>query len=415
MAAASCWATSWSPHRLPCTKVVDVGKHPAHYRVYVPLKAPIVNISEVVKNSVKLSFHTEHHEEMTCYLLFYKYLDSNKRRRQKLVEKNYEILQLHLHSGFQANVSVVVCDEPEIQISNWTQLIYKAQPVYIYNTSCYIYNITSLKCTWSIKKEAPNDTQYSFGLRFGTDVLPCQQYLTNQQNKNIGCNMTDVFANVDRSKMKLKFTVQFSNHDMYFLKSFAYRNIEILNPPSKITLSTKKKILKIQWNQPPSIQENLESHCFEYQIKLLEMKNNLIFRIFNTSLEEHTFLDLDQNRKYSVQIRGIKKLCAKSKLWGEWSEPLFIGSDNEGIPTWCFLLIIVICTCLFAVVLLYVLKRYNRKLFDAAIPVPSTKLKYWISSTEINFQKCVPVVPSESVPITDIEIILNTDCHKEKK
>ncbi|CAH2322202.1 Hypothetical predicted protein, partial [Pelobates cultripes] len=26
--------TSWLPHRLPSTKVVDVGKHPAHYQVY---------------------------------------------------------------------------------------------------------------------------------------------------------------------------------------------------------------------------------------------------------------------------------------------------------------------------------------------------------------------------------------------
>uniref|UniRef100_A0A8C5LX58 Fibronectin type-III domain-containing protein n=1 Tax=Leptobrachium leishanense TaxID=445787 RepID=A0A8C5LX58_9ANUR len=374
------------------------------------LKPPDVSVAEVGVNSVTLSFSTEEDEEMTCYILSYQYLDSIKCPKQEWIQTNYETIQLSLYSGFQANVSVASCDlHNPTQRSNWTQFTYKAPEVYICNVSCYIYNVTSLNCTWDLKRGTPNHIQYSFSLRQKSSFLPCQHYLRNAQNKNIGCHMKDIFAYIDRTNMKSKMTIQFSYHDVRLFKIFKFHRIEILNPPVNISLSSKNKILKLQWNPPPSVQGNLGSHCFEYQIKLLETKNNDLFRVDNTTLTEYTFLDLDKDRKYSVQIRGRKKFCATSKFWGEWSEPIFIGKDNDYNTTWRILAIIIICTTLLTVAVLYLIKR-NRKIFDTAIPGPSRKLDYWISSTEINFKKSVRDLPSESVTITDIEIISTNDC-----
>ncbi|KAM8977109.1 interleukin-5 receptor subunit alpha-like [Pelodytes ibericus] len=376
---------------------------------------------ELGLNSVNLSWSITIPENMTSkdleisYFVSYQYLDRQYPKEISLTE-NQTTIKLGLHPGFIANISAAFYHGDLILTSNWTPFTYEAPAAYIYNTSCYIYNVTSLNCTWDIKKEAPEDAQYSFSLREGAHWLPCKYYLTNQENRNMGCHLKHVFANVTKNKMRLRIVIKLSRHGMDFFKNFRIANIQILNPPLNISLLYENRKRKIQWIQPPTL-EDLSSFCFGYQIQLFEVKKNELFRFFNTSDTEYILSDLDQNKKYSVQIRGQNEHCAKSKFWGQWSEPVFIGKDNEGIETWVIFSIIIVCTTSTGVPLLYIFKRfsYNRKLFDTAVPVPSQKIKDWIFSTEINFQKCVSNIYSESVPITNIEIVTTVTVNPQGK
>ncbi|XP_053313326.1 interleukin-5 receptor subunit alpha-like [Spea bombifrons] len=379
-------------------------------KIHYLLKPPNVTIAGVSSHSVKLELSTE--EPKHCYVLHYKYLDEEKPFKERELEDNHATIKLGLHSGFVARVYSILCDENHTKENNWTEITYNAPPVYIHNVSCKIYNITSLNCTWDIKQNAPNDTQYLFSLRTGSDLLDCKHYLKNQENKNIGCHMKHVCT---WKKNKHRIKVQLSNYERQLVRAFTVSNIEILNSPNNICLSSQNGITKMQWKQPLSVEGELNSYCFEYQIQLLEVKKDRLFRVINTTNTEYIFSDLDKGRKYAAQIRGRRNTyCGRSKFWGEWSEMIYIGKDNEGIQTWLLLVIIIFSTTCFGISVIYLLKRYNRKIFDLDVPVPSRKLKHWMLSKEIDFQNCVADIFIESVPISEIEIVTTeTNAHRQ--
>ncbi|XP_075449431.1 interleukin-5 receptor subunit alpha-like [Ascaphus truei] len=369
-----------------------------------------VTISAYGVNSVTLSWATENNEQIKNFTVRYQFSYRFLDRKHDITEEtseNHATLKLRLHPGFIAKVREIHFDQNNriVTESNWTEYIYNAPPEYICNVSCIIYNLTSLNCTWQIQKDAPKETQYSFSLRHRSDVFACQQYLTNQEKKNIGCHMKDVFSNaVKGGNLGRKIEIQFSSHEVHLFKTFVTANIEIFNPPINVSLSPVNEDIKIRWSPPLTVQ-SYSKNCFQYQIKLSETKKNPLIRVISSTEEEYLFADLDKHRRYSIQIRGRQKQCAKSKFWGEWSKPVFIGKDNEGIQAWLLLLIIMLCTFSIGVLTIYLWKRYTRKLFNSAIPDPSQKIKYWMSSNDINYQKCVAVVHNECVPITLIEIV----------
>ncbi|KAE8622334.1 hypothetical protein XENTR_v10005198 [Xenopus tropicalis] len=274
---------------------------------------------------------------------------------------------------------------------------------YINNISCKIYNFVNINCTWDMEANAPKDIQYCFVLRIKRTLLPCSQYLTNEENETIGCHIKDVAF-----KDKPKISLQFSNTkcQCQCQKKFKVSDIEMMKPPINITKQSQNGKEIIKWSRSPTVQLIKNNACFEYELKVWETDKDVLFRNLTTSKTEHTFDDLDKDKQYSVQIRGRKiKNCGLSKFWGEWSEPLFIGEDKKKIPGWIFPLICIIVMVFVLGTLLYLLKRYTLTFFTAVIPDPSSKLKFWFSSSELYFQKCAVPAQHECVPISEIEIV----------
>ncbi|KAM4702234.1 interleukin-5 receptor subunit alpha-like [Discoglossus pictus] len=376
----------------------------AENRINIILKQPNVTHSQFGFHAVTLSWPEQHVKDFdVVYKFDYRYLDKEIWIEEKITE-NKKTIKLWLHPGFIARVQAVIFDHNSknniLAASNWTEYIYYAPTVYINNVSCVIYNVTSLNCSWALKNNIPSSTQYSFSLRHNSDWLTCKHCITTKRKKNIGCHMKDVFL---EGEMKRRINIKFSNGEVTFLKSFLSASIEMLTPPINISLSLSEKgNTKIKW-QPPISTVTSNKDCFKYQIKLEEMKKDPLTRVIPCSKAEYLFSDLDKKSKYSVQIQG--RNCAGSKFWGEWSNAVYIGKENEGIQTWILLLIIVICTVFTGSLLIYLCKRYPGKLFTTTIPDPSKKIKYWMSSSEINVQKSV-AGPNEVTPInTQIEIV----------
>ncbi|OCT91069.1 interleukin-5 receptor subunit alpha isoform X2 [Xenopus laevis] len=266
---------------------------------------------------------------------------------------------------------------------------------YVKNISCQIYNMVNLNCTWDMK----TDAQYCFVLRNKSIVLPCSQYLTNEENQTIGCHVKDVVFH-DQRIIRL----QFSNTKCQIKKHVKLSDIEIMKPPINITIQSETGKVIMTWNRPPTGTQIVNIECFEYELKVLETETDVPFRIVTTDKREHTLYDLDKDKKYSIHIRGRKmKNCGQSKSWGEWSEPLFVGEDKKTTPSWIYLLTCIIAVVFILVISIYLIKRYA----TAVIPDPSSKLKFWFSS-DLHFQKCAVPAQNECVPITEIEIVISS-------
>ncbi|XP_075052612.1 interleukin-5 receptor subunit alpha-like [Mixophyes fleayi] len=372
------------------------------------LKQPKVRISGYGLNYVNVSWGSEVTTEIMnfdgCYNFSYQFLDKTTWIMEILTE-NYKIINLRLHPGFIASVSNALCENNVIMLEgNQTEIVYKAANIYINNVSCALYNLTNLNCTWDLKKDAPEDTDYSFALRLRTKCLGCKQYF-KKQGKNIGCHMKDLFSIYDKNEnLQYKIRIQLFNHIYNFTKTFRTEIIEILNPPINISVSSENGNTKLEWYTPPSVIST--PNCFQYQIKVIETQINLIFKdITGIEVEEYIFSDLDKDKKYSVEIRARKNYCAKSKYWGEWSKPVFIGKDMGVFPSWILILIIVIVSASLAILVVFLIKRYMKILCVTSIPYPSKKIKHWLSLNDISSQGCIAVHNEQSVPITEIEIV----------
>ncbi|XP_018101659.1 interleukin-5 receptor subunit alpha isoform X2 [Xenopus laevis] len=269
---------------------------------------------------------------------------------------------------------------------------------YITNVSCQIYNLTNLNCTWGIK-----DIQSCFFFWIKGNMLPCSQYLKNEENKIIGCHMK-VMDFEEQPKARL----HFFNTECQITKAVKLSDIEMMKPPINITKESQKGKVIMKWSRPPTATTIVNSACFEYELKVLETETNVLFRTLITDKKEHTFHDLDKNKRYSIRIRGRKRVnCGQSKFWGEWSKPLFVGKGKKSFPSWIFPLTFVIVMVFTFVISLFLLKRFAWTFFTAVIPDPSSKLKFWFSSSDLYFQ-CADAAQHECVPISEIEIVTSS-------
>ncbi|KAM5180141.1 interleukin-5 receptor subunit alpha-like [Mantella aurantiaca] len=370
------------------------------------LKKPNIRIFNNHPNAVNLTWDTEEPSELDeyeiCYNFSYRFLDKKKWKKEILTE-NYRVVFSRLHPGFIASVSNAVCDTISIvSEGNNTEFVYHAPPVYISDVSCAIYNLTNLNCTWKWVKDAPLDVNYMFAIRLYDKTLACKKYL-NRHGRNIGCHMKNVFPKQNNNEIQ-KIRVWFYNNVTRLSKTFRTSTIELLNAPINISVISVAGKTKLEWLSPPSVNPVL-SKCYQYHIRVMETQTKkLLKNVIDFNREEYEFSDLDKDKNYSVQIRAKKIYCAKSKYWGEWSQPIFINNDKEIFPIWIIILIIASISMVIVFLLIYLFRRYVKILILVAIPDPSEKLKLSLSNN-INAQRCIAVHNEQPVPISEIEIV----------
>lgn len=388
-------------------KLVISAQLSAENRQY-DLRSPSVTISDHVPGRINISWEPHLTEDMmnftVMYNLFYRFKNKtvwkNVRRREK-----YEKINLKSHSNVWVKVSTVLFHDKELETkraeSNWTEVFYTVPKAPLENLSCIVYRLSSLNCTWQIVKDrSSEDAQFLFAFRYRQKEFKCQHYIINKEKKNVGCHMKDVYF--DNTRRRINVTVWCNCSAIKVNRVYLPSLIEKLNPPINVSLHPEETGLRIRWTQPLTIRST-QPTCISYQVELTEENKKPIPYVLEEGKVEHLIPHYDEKKKYSVQVRA-KKNCAsaKSKDWGEWSEPVFFGKEDD-VGFW---IIVTICSVFFTllfVLLGYLWKRYGGlKVILTPIPDPSAKLKQWLVSKEFYSQN---LVFSQDEEVATVEIL----------
>ncbi|XP_051500176.1 interleukin-5 receptor subunit alpha-like [Apus apus] len=348
------------------------------------------NVLWIIKNesSVTLFWNNNLTKEETDkytvkYILSYKFFNTTHERKERLQEKQKRI-HLDLHPGFNAKVKTQLFakeSEDVIKEGHWTELSYKAPPVYIQNLSCIIYNISSFNCTWHIKAEAPEDIQVFFTCRHVRKDFECQQYIQNARKKNVGCHMKEIYFQAAR-KIYLNITVRDLRNNsggLSYYKAFLPQTIEKLNPPINVSVSLENRSIKIHWKPPPTI-GSARRKCFLYQVKITDRK------IVNVTAETYEYPFHKPAKKCSAQVKVKKEVCVRNKIWSEWSEPVFI--HNEKTLDVMLLSLMVFGVLIFFGGLICACRRYScLEVITMPVPRPSDNIQTWLAADDIHHQK----------------------------
>ncbi|XP_067997309.1 interleukin-5 receptor subunit alpha-like isoform X2 [Melanerpes formicivorus] len=327
---------------------------------------------------------------MVKYILSYKFFNTSHKRKERLQEKT-KTIHVELHSGFNAKVKTQLFAKETgdlIQESDWTEFTYEAPPVYIWNLSCIIYNISFLNCSWYIKAEAPEDIQIFFWYRHVGKDFECQQYIKNTRKKNIGCHMKEKYFQPSK-KINVNITVRDLRNNsrrLAYYKAFTPQTIEKLNPPINVSVSLESRSIKIHWKPPPTI-GSARNNCFLYQVKMTDRK-----------------------------VRVKKDTCMRNKIWSEWSEPVFIPVEKTvdmmllSLTSFCLLIFLggfLTCVC----------KRYRcLKFITMPVPHPSDNIKTWLAADETHHQvKAMMTLPLNISALPSILLsLMPTQITREK-
>ncbi|XP_005365014.1 interleukin-5 receptor subunit alpha [Microtus ochrogaster] len=271
-----------------------------------------------------------------------------------------------LHDGFAASVRSILKRSHIFLASSWVSAELKASPgssgTSVMNLTCTTNTVVSshthlrpyqvsLRCTWLVGKDAPEDTQYFLYYRFGVWTEECQEYSRDTLNRNTGCWFPRTFIN---SKGFEQLAVHINGSSKRaaikpFDQLFAPHSIDQVNPPRNVTVELEETSLYIQWEKPVSA---FPVHCFNYELKIHNTKNGYLQM---EKLATNKFISkIDDVSTYSIQVRAVvSSSCRVSGSWGEWSQPIYVGKKKL-LAEWhlivfpataCFVLLIFSLIC----------------------------------------------------------------------
>ncbi|KAL1790035.1 interleukin-5 receptor subunit alpha [Sigmodon hispidus] len=272
-----------------------------------------------------------------------------------------------LHDGFAASVRSILCRSHYFLASNWVSAELKASTgssgTSVMNLSCITNTVlsshthlspyqVSLRCTWLVGKDAPEDTQYFLYYRFGAWTEGCHEYSRDALNRNTACWFPRTIINSKRFEQLAVHVNGSSKHAEIkpFEQLFTLHAIEQVNPPMNVTVKIEETSLYIQWEKPISA---FPFDCFNYELKIYNTKNGY-FQM--EKLATNKFISkIDDVSTYSIQVRAVvSSPCRVSGSWGQWSQPIYVGKEKKPLAEWhlivfpataCFVLLIFSFIC----------------------------------------------------------------------
>ncbi|XP_021550785.1 interleukin-5 receptor subunit alpha [Neomonachus schauinslandi] len=294
-----------------------------------------------------------------------------------------------LHQGFSASVQTIPWNGDSLLASNWVSAELKAPPgspgTSIVNLTCTTnttlnnYNPlrpyqVSLYCTWLVGRDAPEDTQYFLYYRYGSSTEECQEYRKDTLKRNIACWFPRTFISGRGSDSLAVHANGSSKHATIkpFDQLFALHATDRVNPPVNVTAEIEGTRLSIQWEKPISAFPN---HCFEYEVKIYNTRKNY----FQTEkMTTNTFISIiDDISKYSVQVRAaVSSVCRQMGFWSEWSQPVYVGNDDQKPSTEWFLIVLMATICFIVLIFTLICKIGHlwTRLFPP-VPAPKNSIK----------------------------------------
>ncbi|XP_031238655.1 interleukin-5 receptor subunit alpha isoform X1 [Mastomys coucha] len=314
-----------------------------------------------------------------------------------------------LHEGFAASVRTILKSSHSALGSSWVSAELKAPPgssgTSVMNLTCTTHTVVSshthlrpyqvsLRCTWLVGKDAPEDTQYFLYYRFGVWTEECKEYSRDALNRNTACWFPRTPIN---SKGFEQLAVHINGSSKHasikpFDQLFTLHDIDQVNPPMNVTVEIERNSLYIQWEKPLSA---FPGHCFNYELKIYNTKNGYIQM---ENLITNKFISkIDDVSTYSIQVRAaVSSPCRMSGRWGEWSQPIYVGKERKPSVEWHLIVLpTAICFVLLIFSLLCRVCHLWTKLFPP-VPAPKSNIKE------------LPVVTEYEKPSneTKIEVVL---------
>ncbi|XP_051010968.1 interleukin-5 receptor subunit alpha [Acomys russatus] len=300
-----------------------------------------------------------------------------------------------LHEGFEASVRTTLRSSHSPLASSWVSAELKAPPgssgTSVINLTCTTNTVmsshtnlrpyqVSLRCTWLVGKDAPEDTQYFLYYRFGVWTEECKEYSRDALNRNTACWFPRTFIN---SKGFEQLAVHINGSSKHaaikpFDQLFTPHVIDQVNPPMNVTVETEETSLYIQWEKPVSA---FPGHCFNYELKICNTKNGYLQV---ERLSTNKFISkIDAVSPYSIQVRAaVSSSCRMSGSWGEWSQPIYVGKEKKPLAEWCLIVLpATICFILLIFSLVCRMCHLWTKLFPP-VPAPKSTIKDLIVETE---------------------------------
>ncbi|XP_065741243.1 interleukin-5 receptor subunit alpha [Phocoena phocoena] len=304
-----------------------------------------------------------------------------------------------LHKGFSASVQTVPWSDRSLQPSSWVSAELRAPPgspgTSIVNLTCTTntkannsthlrpYQV-SLHCTWLVDKDAPEDTQYFLYYRYGSWTEECQEYSKDTLQRNIACWFPRTFIN-SKGRDLLAVYVNGSSEEAVikpFDELFALHAIDRVNPPAKVTAEIEGTCLSIQWEKPVSA---FPVHCFDYEVKIYNTRKGY----FQTEkMTTNTFISvIDGISEYSIQVRAaVSSVCRAVGPPSDWSEPIYVGNDEQKPWTTWFLIAVMATICFILLIFSLICRRCHlwTKVFPP-VPAPKSNIKEFFVT--INYEK----------------------------
>ncbi|XP_066454728.1 granulocyte-macrophage colony-stimulating factor receptor subunit alpha-like isoform X2 [Eleutherodactylus coqui] len=241
------------------------------------------------------------------------------------------------------------------------------------NFACVIYNVSIMNCSWTVGKEAPEDTQYSLVLRqnLGNIFVECQDYRKDSFGRQVGCVLKR--PNISFNLKVYVAVLGFSNETSIQFFDKVYKAIQdvILDPPRNITLTYNSDELEIKW-QKPETYDDMPENSFRYNIII---KDKVTKDICGSKENVYKTSEYHPNERVTVAMRAKwdQKYSHYSE-WSAWSKPI-TGGNSPPLTSHDILIVLGVVTAIILIVLIFLCYRFKiwMKLFPQ-IPKPSMKL-----------------------------------------
>ncbi|XP_056416159.1 granulocyte-macrophage colony-stimulating factor receptor subunit alpha-like [Hyla sarda] len=332
------------------------------------------NITKLMKNIScnNVVFENEYHTKLNVSMC-------------SLVYEVYSYMEFILHKG----VSVQLCKENDNSMNMDTN-VYTYFPDGKNNTaaenfSCVIYSVYIMNCSWTVGKEAPEDTQYTLVLRQKRKnrYETCQDYRIDSFGRQVGCVLKrpNIYF---KSKVYVEVLGLSNQTTIQFYDEVLFPNHHaILDPPRNITVAYNSDELEIKW-QKPETYDNMGDQCFSYNININDKE-----KIYLTEENVYKTTKFYPNEKVNVTMR-VKwfEYCSNNDKWSAWSEPKIIGYNSTQLTPHHILIVLGVGTAIILIVLIILCYRFRiwKKLFPQ-VPKPSMKLFEEVEEKEKAMQK----------------------------
>ncbi|XP_069617648.1 granulocyte-macrophage colony-stimulating factor receptor subunit alpha-like isoform X1 [Ranitomeya imitator] len=287
----------------------------------------------------------------------------------------YEVfheMSLTLHKG--VSVQLYVCNSMKEKVKSGKEETYLPEGkkyTAAENFSCVIYNVDIVNCSWSVGREAPEDTQYSLIFRQLSVYDKCQDYRYDSFGRQVGCVLRK--PNISfKEKVYVEVTgLSTQTSVQFFDVVFSLIDDVILDPPRSITLTYKGDDLEIKW-QKPKTHDDMQETCFFYNINITH-KEETNSKGSEGNVYKITRFHPNEKATVTMRVKWLRR-CSLNHEWSAWSKPQTIGDFFE-FSVYHILTVVGVCTAIIISVFIFLCYRFKiwKKLFPQ-VPRPSMKL-----------------------------------------
>ncbi|KAM6141166.1 granulocyte-macrophage colony-stimulating factor receptor subunit alpha-like [Erethizon dorsatum] len=215
--------------------------------------------------------------------------------------------------------------------------------------SCFIYDASSLNCTWARGLAAPRDVQYFlFIANTKTHIQKECPLYTLDEGTHTGCDLRDLSLLGFNNYFLLNGTST-GTPIQFFDSIWNTKEIEQLSPPDNVTVYCNVSHCRVRWRRPRTW-STLSYKDFQYQLDIQRWVD-----IAGQVENEFCFPSPEPRARHQVRVRAVD---ARGGLWSAWSRPAEFGSDTWEPEALRLYVPVVLSTLVCALVLGFLFKRF---------------------------------------------------------